>query len=927
MDSDSESEDLLLDDQEGFDDFTVASSWERLISDIEVSCRKWQVASSKGYLATEAAVVEGDGKLHQVHSVLTHGTKNYRLDFFFELDGHGSTDDWKEDLHHLQLWFGVHDFLVIAPISMSGVILDAPEATFLLSAVAIALSNCGSIWPAFVPVHDPTRKSYKGIQAMKGPYSRSFEADRIGSQVPVKLMHLEGLYDLFITKLAFSLLDFDSNYDGKVRLTMRLIYRTPMPGFECVQTEDAVSPSVKAVPNYEGDITGKAPWDDKCPWAEWYSVDDPIKGFELITIWASRTVESSLDMAEFENVSTFEADKWLLAPIIAKNLGDGTQDEQVSFASRILALVTAFSFTKDAKFMEDFSTGDSAILQNVTSSTIIPPPGVLDRVLRDLFQDAMPRAAFGDRETFHENARSIKGAPTDSLFAQFCLQALWFGSCNIRAISVLWLEFVREVRWCWEELQPLPKIPADESPDFDACLVYQKLQLLTACIKRKAAEQHLCDRRKKVDTSANVDVESEYSTATGGDFSGFPNPDTDRIDVYSHEESRGAESDKLLLKSYQRLHVPTTQEPPVMTEDMVIEREKAMVALGDSPSGKATQAWLQTDILSSDMAAFKAANPDAVLEDFIRWHSPRDWIENDESINSPENSGYGGQGNDREKTRERPWPPRGKLSERMSHPGNMWERIWRTVEPAPASEQKLLFDHTREGEKVIHYLETLRPHQLLAQMICTCFGAVADILYKTKIGNLRSLQTDIDKVFLTISSVLKPLTSFNLSDTMFAENLEDWHTDLMNLCALLEKTEKHVIMAASLYQKLPNAPRLYTAISNNYIKLQRVEKPHLIVNLQQLVSMSERDTVANLFPPLSSTETWKKSLRMGNFLNGHEPSVREIIFSHFDHYSKGQRERYRMDNSSTREHILSHRMYIQGTSNDVQVAYSVISDD
>jgi Rab3 GTPase-activating protein catalytic subunit len=27
---------------------------------------------------------------------------------------------------------------------------------------------------------------------------------------------------------------------------------------------------------------------------------------------------------------------------------------------------------------------------------------------------------------------------------------------------------------------------------------------------------------------------------------------------------------------------------------------------------------------------FQAANPGAVLEDFIRWYSPRDWIEEDE---------------------------------------------------------------------------------------------------------------------------------------------------------------------------------------------------------------------------------------------------------------------------------------------------------
>lgn len=31
-------------------------------------------------------------------------------------------------------------------------------------------------------------------------FTRRFEADHIGSQVPVKLMHLEGLYELFVSK-------------------------------------------------------------------------------------------------------------------------------------------------------------------------------------------------------------------------------------------------------------------------------------------------------------------------------------------------------------------------------------------------------------------------------------------------------------------------------------------------------------------------------------------------------------------------------------------------------------------------------------------------------------------------------------------------------------------------------------------------------
>lgn len=33
--------------------------------------------------------------------------------------------------------------------------------------------------------------------------------------------------------------------------------------------------------------------------------------------------------------------------------------------------------------------------------------------------------------------------------------------------------------------------------------------------------------------------------------------------------------------------------------------------------------------LLSDMESFKAANPNGKLEDFIRWYSPRDWIEED----------------------------------------------------------------------------------------------------------------------------------------------------------------------------------------------------------------------------------------------------------------------------------------------------------
>lgn len=75
-----------------------------------------------------------------------------------------------------------------------------------------------SIWPAFVPVHDPTREAFFGIQNMGTIFTRRFDADRIRSQVPIKLMHLEGLYQLFSSKFVSFLSFFvQKNYSFLLR--------------------------------------------------------------------------------------------------------------------------------------------------------------------------------------------------------------------------------------------------------------------------------------------------------------------------------------------------------------------------------------------------------------------------------------------------------------------------------------------------------------------------------------------------------------------------------------------------------------------------------------------------------------------------------------------------------------------------------------
>lgn len=67
----------------------------------------------------------------------------------------------------------------------------------------------------------------------------------------------------------------------------------------------------------------------------------------------------------------------------------------------------------------------------------------------------------------------------------------------------------------------------------------------------------------------------------------------------------------------------------------------------DMDSGATQHGSVQVAMLRSDMSAFKAANPGCVFEDFVRWHSPRDWDESE-----------------------------GRLSDRMAAPGNLWDLLW-----------------------------------------------------------------------------------------------------------------------------------------------------------------------------------------------------------------------------------------------------------
>ena len=111
----------------------------------------------------------------------------------------------------------------------------------------------------------------------------------------------------------------------------------------------------------------------------------------------------------------------------------------------------------------------------------------------------------------------------------------------------------------------------------------------------------------------------------------------------------------------------------------------------------------------SDMAAFKAANPGCCFEDFVRWHSPGDWLGGD-------NGGGAGAG------------APGRLSQRMAAAGGAWRRLWAAARAAPAARQRPLMDARAAGERALHYLETLPPAALLDQLVAVAVSEAAALL-------------------------------------------------------------------------------------------------------------------------------------------------------------------------------------------------------
>lgn len=284
--------------------------------------------------------------------------------------------------------------------------------------------------------------------------------------------------------------------------------------------------------------------------------------------------------------------------------------------------------------------------------------------------------------------------------------------------------------------------------------------------------------------SQNIDLDAPTTTESDKSESKSISPDTteatlSKVDIPSDHtakpEGRLERFENANLLNFNTpLYIPVTQEPAPITEDILEEQTKIFSSLGDSVEGASLRRRMQSASLLSDMESFKSANPGCVLLDFVRWYSPRDY----EIVDG-----------------------KGLLSERMKLPGNLWQTMWNTAKSVPARRQKRLFDDTKEGEKVLHYLSSLQPKDLALYLLPICFHEAISILEREKTQDLPSLTRLCNQIL-------------SQSCKLFRGNFAENYGQLEDILQKIQFTETLIARVMSLKHKFQTVAEIDNFVRN-----------------------------------------------------------------------------------------------------------------
>uniref|UniRef100_A0AAG5DGE6 Rab3 GTPase-activating protein catalytic subunit n=2 Tax=Anopheles atroparvus TaxID=41427 RepID=A0AAG5DGE6_ANOAO len=726
-----------VDDTEFFQqDFTTASDWELFNARLEEIFHEWKLSFGQGtfrklahhelasckwnvaretikFSDVELQVAHYKACLEPVEETETPLT-SAALGCQTFVDLMSTENDYcavkqvgpEEDrLHPLAQWYGLREFVIVSPAKKS--IANESQIRILMSSIHIAVAESSCDVPVFVQVMDKVQHVYLGV-CESGAVRLSFDIVHL-HVTPPTCKYLSGLLEVFKGKIGVQ-------YVEPVVVSVRFTYSLS----RFVSSSFA---SDKSIPFSDGgpdDAPDGPGWNVALPFG--VSVD-PVAELLVHCTWPQVADNVVVDSQTYTDFDPLTAPLWSVRVLFEDTpvcyMADCIQ-EFLQIVNNRRALTEYFS--ELAFGATQNLDGGPNPLDLLTESkipslaSVLPAIGAgkkqpklegplnddqLKEMLYYLFPDAQqePHWPYASSSTgpAEFDPLKIKSANPDSLVHRL---ATLLALCNAffggkRAVAQLWAEFAQEMRYRVERCIPVPGV-AGGFPDSRTCLLHQKLQMLNVCMERRTLRE------------GGLPFSMTSSAAPGVGES-----DEEFFDCSDEEEGRAGSGGlpepvgrlsrlgkMLLVGSDEPLYIPVTQEPVPKTEDQLEDDAEVMLKLG--PGSELCTQMMSASLLS-DMESFKAANPAAGLEDFIRWYSPRDWIE-DEPVDEQD-----------------PFGRRGHLSSRMLIPGNTWQTVWESARAVPARRQKRLFDDTKEAEKVLHFLESRTIGQIAQLSMATLF--------------------------------------------------------------------------------------------------------------------------------------------------------------------------------------------------------------
>uniref|UniRef100_A0A8C9Y7Y3 Rab3 GTPase-activating protein catalytic subunit n=1 Tax=Sander lucioperca TaxID=283035 RepID=A0A8C9Y7Y3_SANLU len=697
-------------------------------------------------------------------------------------------NDFPPRAHCLVRWYGIREFVVINPGTNCEAIISESKCNLLLSSISISLANSGCQVPMFVQIQQKWRRVYAG--ECQGPGVRTdFEMVHL-RKVPSQYNHLSGLLDIFKSKIGCTLSPLPP-INIAIRFTYILQdwqqYSWPQqpPDFDTLLGGEV-----------GGVEFGKLPF-GACeePISELHLATTWPHLTEGIVV--DNDVYSDLDPLQAPHwsvrVRTAENPQCLLGDVLTEFfrlccrkesteeiLGRGLAEEEVKENSDISSALSKLTEPAATVPISKLSVSNMvhSARKHIRRHRRIDESPLNADVLSSILLVMVIHADSEQNKNSYDNLfLQLKSAPSDSLTYRLALCACLvnYNHGGLRAVAHLWQEFVLELRYRWENHYLIYGL-AGGPPDLRCCLLHQKLQMLNCCIERKCARDEArkvlegskererkvsggCQNGRPVPQSAASPITASTSTrevSPGKSWDSWSDSEDEFFECLSDQgeietphpevEKHGSKSkaegrlhpynNMTLLNSTEPLYVPVTQEPAPMTEDLLEEQSEVLAKLGTSAEGTHLRARMQSACLLSDMESFKAANPGCVLEDFVRWYSPRDYVE-EEVIDKKGNTVV-----------------KGELSARMKIPGNMWVETWETARVTPARRQRRLFDDTKEAEKVLHYLAVQKPADLTCHLLpCVLHAAILKLNEEASV--LTACIVCVTFLYLFVSSLLE----------------------------------------------------------------------------------------------------------------------------------------------------------------------------